>query len=212
MNLKEAFRYQNFLESMMNNAQLSITSRDHCLKVLNHHMRNKTNPDAEDEIEVVDRGTFHNNNDVIQFMLMLVSEKGKLSEAIAAAKASVGFNIDAALETNKFRQCLARSVKSMMNFKAGKRKASGRGYRFDVNQVQVPYVYDIEISEEEDFDRNKSKEIMREAIGQADRISMDIEAALVNTVVEYAPPFDVNSTFDDVMQEFVEMAITENAN
>lgn len=203
MNLKEAFRYQNFLEYVMNDAQTSISDRTHCLKVSNHHLRNKANPEADDEIEVVDRGEFYQNDTVIQMMLMLIEEKNKLSNAIAEAKASIGFNIDAALETNKFRQRLIRGVKNMMNCKAAKRKTAGRGYKFDVNQAQVPYIYDIEVTEEEDFDRNKSKEIMRDIIRQSDKISMDIEAALVNTEVLYIPPFDVNSTFDDVMQEFI---------
>lgn len=212
MNLKEAFRYQNFLDGLMNDAQVSITTKDHCLKTSNHHLRHKTNSDAEDEIETVDRGEFYKNDEVIQLMLMLVDEKEKISNAIAEAKSSVGFNIDAALETNKFRQRVARSVKSMLNNKAAKRKGTGRGYRFDVNQVQVPYVYDIEITEEEDFDRNKSKEILRNIVGESDKVSMDVESAFVNTVVGYDPPFDINSTIDDVMQEFAEKMFVEDTN
>ena len=41
MNLKESFRYQNFLDMMMRAASASIQQRDHCLKVTKTHLRSK---------------------------------------------------------------------------------------------------------------------------------------------------------------------------
>ena len=54
MNLKESFRYQNFLDMMMRAASASIQQRDHCLKVTKTHLRNKANPDASDVTETVE--------------------------------------------------------------------------------------------------------------------------------------------------------------
>ena len=45
MNLKESFRYQNFLEGMMSEAGSNLASREHCLTTIKRHLRSKANPD-----------------------------------------------------------------------------------------------------------------------------------------------------------------------
>ena len=40
-------------------------------------------------------------------------------------------------------------------------------------------------------------------MSKADKVSAEIDAALINTQVEYEPPFNVNDSFDDVMEEFL---------
>ena len=45
MNLKEAFRYQNFLDRMFGAAALSIQKRDHCLTQTRNHLCSKVNPE-----------------------------------------------------------------------------------------------------------------------------------------------------------------------
>ena len=47
MNLKEAFRYQNFLDRIFGAACVSIEKRDHCLTQTRNHLYNKVNPDME---------------------------------------------------------------------------------------------------------------------------------------------------------------------
>ena len=61
----------------------------------------------------------------------------------------------------------------------------------------------MEILDEDNFDRSAAKEIMRRLVDESDAVSTKVEMALVNTTVNYAPPFNVNDTFDDVMQEFL---------
>ena len=46
---------------------------------------------------------------------------------------------------------------------------------------------------------------MKEIISEADKTSSEIDAAKVNTKVEYAPVFDVNDSFEDVMNAFLNM-------
>lgn len=203
MNLKEAFRYQKFLDGLMSNAVYSLLDRDHALKTTKTHLRNAANAEAENVTEVVvPIASFFPNDDVIRFMQSLVSEKEMLCAAIGKAKASAGFDIDAAIESNKFQRQLANAVKNMLHFQPQKVKQSGRDYKFDINGVQVPYVYDVELVTEEAFDRVKSKEAMREAVSSADKVSAEIDAALINVEVRYTPPYNVNDTFDDVMAEF----------
>ena len=87
MNLKEAFRYQNFLDRVFGAAAISIQVRDHCLTQTREHLCNKVNPDADDfREEVKTEEEFFQNDDVIRAMRFLIGEKEKLSIAINKAK------------------------------------------------------------------------------------------------------------------------------
>lgn len=203
MNLKESFRYQNFLDSLMRNASASIQSREHCFEVVKHHFKNKANPDATDMDETVENGEFYPNDKVIAFMEWLVSEREKLTTAIGNAKTSIGFDLDSAIETNKFRQSVNSAIKSMLRYTPGKRVEQGRDYKFNVEGNQMAYVYDIEVESKDAFDRDSAKKVMRTMITKADEVSSEIDAAMINTKVDYEPRFDVNESFDDVMAEFI---------
>ena len=162
-----------------------------------------SNPDVQDVVETVEVDAFFENDVVIAFIKWLVGEREKLTKAIGAAKASIGFDIDAAIETNKFRQTASNSIKTMLRYMPSKRTEQGRDYKFNVEGNQMPYIYDIEVVSEEAYDKNGAKAAMRALITEADKVSADIDAALINTRVEYEPVFDVNETFEDVMTEFL---------
>lgn len=203
MNLKESFRYQKFLDTLMANASASIVAVDHCLKTVKVHKRNAVNPDADDMTEEVEVPAFIPNDTMILFMSYLVDEREKLSIAIGKAKASIGFDIDAAVETNKFRQSLHSSIRRMMRYAPGKSKSQARGYKFDINGVQQAYIYDVETTTSENYTKDTAKALMRNMITTADDVSAKVDAALINTTVEYEPPYDVNESFEDVLETFV---------
>lgn len=202
MNLKESFRYQNFLGSLLSSAASSLTDVQHCLTTTKTHLRNKANEDAEDVTEQVDIGEFHKNDDVLRFMLYLIDEREKLTTAIGRAKASIGFDLDAAVETNKFRQTVVRNINMMLRYKVSKRTERGTDYKFNAEGNQTPYYYDIEVVTSENFDRAQAKAAAQSVIAKADEVSAAIDTALINTQVEYAVPFNVNDSFDDAMAAF----------
>lgn len=204
MNLKESFRYQNFLDGLMRSASNSIQTPSHALKVTKSHHCNKANSDAEDFDEVVEVDDFFENDEVIRFMAWLIEERKKLTEAIDAAKASVDFDIDAAVETNKFRQILNSSIRNMLRNVPGKKIEQGKGYKFNAEGNQVPYFYDVEVTSKEAYNKSDAKKLMRLVIEEADKISTEIDSATINTVVNYEPRFDVNESFEDVMTDFVQ--------
>lgn len=204
MNLKEAFRYQNFLDKMMGLAGESIATQSHNLIVTKKHLRSKANPDAQDTEEVVDYGEFFASDDVLTLMLRLVDEKERLSAAISKAKAGAGIDLDAAIAANKFRQILRRKVDYMLCSKASQRTERGTDYRFNVEGNQTAYSYDVEVTATENFDRNRAKQVVRDIISEADDVSAKIDAAMINIVVDYTPPFNVNDSFEDVMQSITE--------
>ena len=202
MNLKEAFRYQNFLDKMMSEACGSITRGDHCLKTTYRHLRSKACKDAVDEDIPQEVSEFFCNDEVIGFMGFLIEQRKALSDAIGVAKSSLEFDLDSALEANKFRQRYCSALKNMLSAKARKTTSKGSDYKFDVNGVQSPYYYPLEIISEEAFDREASKVLMRECLLEADKTSAVIDAAMINTSVAFEPVIDVNDTFDDAMVFF----------
>lgn len=203
MNLKETFRYQTFLENLMRNATMSIQSQSHCYTVTKHHYKSKTNPEAVDVDETVVTEDFYPTDKVIAFAQWLIAEREKLSQAITKAKASLDFDVDAAIETNKFRQQLSGSIQNITRCKPIKKSERGMDYKFNVNGDQVSYYYDVDVEYKDAFDRDGAKAIMRSVIKDSDKVSADIDAAMINTKVDYAPRFDVNESFDDVMAEFI---------
>ena len=204
MNLKEAFRYQKFLDSMMDSATYSIVDREHSLKTTKRHLMNAANPDAVDKTEeVVPDRPFAKNDDVMRFMKRLVSEKTYLSTAIGAAKNSAGFDIDAAIEANKFRQRASAAIKRMMQHKGGRKVERGQSWKFNNEGVQSAYYYDVEVETVDNFDRENAKKLMRDLMQEADRVSAMIDAALINCQVDYKPPYDVNESFEDAITEFL---------
>lgn len=210
MNLKEAFRYQNFLDRMFSSAVLSIQKRDHCLTQTRNHLCSKVNPDATDfEEEVKVEEEFFANDDVIKAMLFMIGEKEKLTIAINNAKKSIDLDIDAAVAVNKYRQQLNSAVVFMMRFKPCNRVETEIGHKFNVAGDPVDYKYDVEVTSVEAYNRDVAKKAVKEIISEADKTSSEIDAAKVNTKVEYTPVFDVNDSFEDVMNAFLSMSQAE---
>jgi len=203
MNLKESFRYQKFLDVLMYGAKSSLENPAHALKTTKSHLRSKSNPEAEDKVEEVDNGEFFKNDDVLDFMQLLIAEKERLTTAIGKAKASCEFDIDAAVESNKYRQLLRQSVNSVLRHTPSAQTGKGYDYKFNVEGNQVQYAYDIEVVTEDAFDRDKAKTDMRRIITEADKISGEVDAAMINTIVDYEPPYDVNDSFNDAISAYL---------
>lgn len=206
MNLKEAFRYVKFLDSIFARAVDSFTNREHSLVVTEKHLKSKAYAEAKDEEKTVERDPFVPNDDAIKFARWVIEEKGKLIQAINAAKHSLDFDLDAAIQCNMLRQRLNSRLKYMLdNFKNSTKKGSASDYKFNVDGNQTPYYYETEIIKKEDYDREKSKGIMDEVIVSADKISADIDAAMINTIVDYKPSFNPNDSFEDAVEKYKEI-------
>ena len=204
MNLKESFRYQKFLDGLMRCAVDYVQTPVHCLQSTKNHLRHAVNPEAEDMVEVVDHGEFVPVDVAMAFMVSLIEEREKLSRAINAAKARIDFDMDASVETNKFRQMMSAAIRRMLVNVSSVRKIKESDYKFDVNGQQVPYRYDVEVVTTELYDRDVAKALVRATISKADDVSAEIDAAMVNTVVEYDPPYDVNEQFTDVLDLYLQ--------
>ena len=78
MNLKEAFRYQNKLQSTIDEAQLYLSDEANVTKVQKTYLRHKVNPEAEDETVVV--ATDNEYRDRVTEPVSIISRIGPVSQ------------------------------------------------------------------------------------------------------------------------------------
>ena len=175
MNLKEAFRYQNFMSRLMENARWSLRAKEHAFETTKKHMKNKADPSSEDFEEVVAVEPFAPDDVVIDFMVWLIGEREKLGKAITEAKART-MDIDSMIAANKFKQVTLNSIKEVLALKPTTRIESGRGYKFNNDGVQQPYYYDIEVTQKELFDRDKAKRLAKLIAADSDTVSSEIDS------------------------------------
>lgn len=204
MNLKDAFRYQNKLDQMIDKGKLILQLEGNITTVTSTYLRHKVDPDVEDYVveEKPDTVWDENITPLCEFLLFLVTQKESLSAAIRKAKASLPVDIDAESGLNKGRQELARIFSSMASLRSTEviRPNGGNGYRFNAEGNQVSFRCDVKVVTKINYDRNKVRNWAGSLHKQADEVSNEIDKAIVNTEVDYTPFFDVNLSFEDIFE------------
>ena len=208
MNLKEAFRYQNKLQSFMDEAQGILDRENNITKVENTYLRHKVMPEAEDEKVVTIPETEYGEQitDIARFLLNLLDEKKTLFAAIRKAKDALDIDMDSEVSLNAARQSVARTFKHMNDLRSSEQTISngGTGYRFNAEGNQISYRCDVKRVTTINYDRN----VIRTELGKlnkcADETSAKLDLCLVTSKVEYEAPFDVNASFAEAFEAFVE--------
>lgn len=90
MNLKEAFRFQNKLQSMMETAEDILGREQNITRVQNTYLRRKVMAEAEDETTFAPPATEYSEQitEAAAFLLFLLAQRETLSAAIYRAKAA----------------------------------------------------------------------------------------------------------------------------
>ena len=208
MNLKEAFRFQNKLQYMMDEAHSILGSTANITKVQNTYLRKKVMPEAENETTIDAPATEYSEQItlVAEFLLHLLSEREKLSVAIFHAKAGLDLpaGLDGEVSLNSKRQEVAGLFRRMAGLRSSEVLISngGTGYRFNNEGNQVSYRCDVKRVTTINFDRNKIRKMCGDLSKKADEVSAALDCVLVNTQVEYTVPFDVNDTFAEAFEAF----------
>ena len=140
MNLKEAFRFQNKLGTLMDEAQGILGREANITKVENTYLRQKVYDGAENETvvdtpptEFADRIT-----DVVKFVMHLMDQREKLSKAIHAAKNALPIDMDSEVGLNAKRQEIARVLKRMADVRNSEVLINGGGTGYRFNQEDEP--------------------------------------------------------------------------
>ena len=145
MNLKEAFRYQNFLEDMLSCVENLLQDSSYLYTTTRTHLCHKANPNAEDVVEIIEPDETYLVADIIEFGLYIIDAKKSLMHAVSEAKAKLNIDIDAEVGANKMRREFCESLKPMLRRKNKKRIERGEGYAFNNEGNQSTYYYDIEV-------------------------------------------------------------------
>lgn len=210
MNLKEAFRYQNKLQGIMEEAEYVLSRDTNVTKIETTYLRSKVVPDAADEKVVQAPETEYSEKitEMVEFLLFILDEKEKLSEAIRKAKNAQAFDMDGEVSLNATRQKVAQVLKRMNDLRGSEQTVSnaGQGYKFNAEGNQVSYRCDLKRVTTINFDRKVVQRKLKELNRKSDETSAQIDVCLVTSVVDYEPPFDVNASFADAFEGFMENA------
>ena len=209
MNMKEAFRFQNKLEAVLIEAQDILKNDRNVMKTELHYLRSKVMSEASDEVvqesPAVDLGE-DNVTSLIRFTLFILGEKEKLFRAIRKAKNEQAVDIDSEVSLNGTRQSVAASLRRLAGLRASETVVSngGYGYRFNAEGNQVMYKCDVRKVTTINYDRNVVRDLLKELDAKSDAISADIDRCVVNATVDYSEPFDVNASFGDIFEDWLE--------
>lgn len=210
MNLKEAFRFQNKLQSLIDEVQRILEDESNITEVKTTHYRHRVNPDAEDETTLAPAESefAEHITELVNFADYLLIEKGKLFYAIRKAKNDLDIDLDSEVSLNTTRQSLARTLKRMNDLRGSEQNIAngGTGYRFNADGNQVSYRCDIKRVTTINFDRKVIRKRLSEFNQEADKISAKIDQGLINSTVDYKAPFDVNDSFAEAFDIFTEKA------
>ncbi len=206
MNLKEAFRFQNKLQFLMNEAEAFLLDDSNVLSVQITYLRKKVMPEAEDETVLREKASEYGRqvNEMMAFYMYLLEQKQALSGAIRAAKAALPIDMDSEFSLNAGRQRAAQVFARLASLRASETVSAGggTGYRFNAEGNQVTYRCDARKVTTIDFDRNVARKYLAALNRKADEMSAQLDKAMVNSQVDFAEPFDVNTSFADAFEAF----------
>ena len=201
MNLKESYRYANYLDDLLSTAYTYLRNKGFVTTTVEEHLRSKSNPDVEDETIEVQKpfDVEFKPNDVIDFVVKVIEEKDKLSDAIVEAKSTTEINIDNAISMNKKKQGFVSVLNGIADIKPSETKTTSKSYKFDINGEQKPYVYDVNRKTSIDFDRTDVRNLIKKYLKETDEISAKLDLIEITTQVDFTPTWDINEKFEELV-------------
>ena len=201
MILKEAFRYQNYLSLLLSQAMNYLSCESYITTTIQSHNRTKVNPDAQDEKITIQKpyNVIFEPNDLIDFVVKVIEEKEKLSNAIAESKRTLEFDIDAAMSINKMKQEFIQTLRRMAVIKSTELEKEGTSYKFNNDGDQVSYRYPVKEVKTIDYDRNTVKSLISKFKKETDKISTERDRIDIMIEVNYDPIWEVDTPLEDIL-------------
>ncbi len=207
MNLKEAFRYQNKLQALMEEAHNLLGRDSNVTRVQNTYLRKKVMAEAEDETTVDVPATEYCEQitDVVGFLLYLLDQHEALAKSIRTAKNGLPIDMDSEVSLNSRRQRIASTLQHMSELRSSEVIVphGGVGYRFNTDGNQVSYKCDLRRVTTINFDRNAVRKHLAGMNRKADAVSAELDRCMVNAEVDFESPFGVNDSFADVFAAYL---------
>lgn len=198
---QEAFRYQNYLSLLLSQAMNYLSCESYITTTIQSHNRTKVNPDAQDEKITIQKpyNVIFEPNDLIDFVVKVIEEKEKLSNAIAESKRTLEFDIDAAISINKMKQEFIQTLRRMAVIKSTELEKEGTSYKFNNDGDQVSYRYPVKEVKTIDYDRNTVKSLISKFKKETDKISTERDRIDIMTEVNYDPIWEVDTPLEDIL-------------
>ena len=207
MNLKEAFHYQNYLDSLLDGITRYLSTRDNVMKTEETHYRRESNPDATNETkDVTPTREFagYSVEKLVGYMQAVADEKMCLTAKVDTAKREYKeLAYDVAIMNNKTRQRVANVLHLITSLKPNETMTTAKGYKFNVAGDQVSYYYDMKTVRTIDFDRNHLRKLTKDYLDKANQASAMLDEALLNINIAFEPQFDVNDSFEESVIDFL---------
>lgn len=200
--LKEAFRYQNYLDSLLESADYYLRQTNNVMNVVETHMRSKAQDTIPDVVR--DNSTIRELNvapdGVVEFVLTVLNEKAALSVAINNAKIQHCPEMDMEAGLNRARQRVQKMFARMAALKNRTTTTVGKDYCFNAEGNQTPYTYEVEVKTSADFDRSNLKKHINSLSDESTRISNAIDYWVSSIPVDHEPLFNINDTFEELVE------------
>ena len=209
MNLKEAFRFQNKLQMLMNGAQSILDNERNICKTQTTVMHKKVMPELENEttVDAAPSDYADSIDKVVEFMLYLLREQETLAKAIHDAKAKLEIDMDSEVSLNSRRQRIAATLRHRADLRGSEQVIvnGGTGYRFNAEGNQVSYRCEAKKVTTINYNRNAVRAQVAALSKKSDDISAKLDSCMINSEVAYEPSFDVNDSFSTVFEAFTGM-------
>ena len=172
MNLKESYRYANYLDALLNTAYRYLQNKGFVTTTKQNHLRSKANSEATDEVIELQKpyDVDFTPNTVIDFVVKVITEKELLADAIVKAKAGTEINIDNAIAMNKKKQGFVSVLNGLANMKSSEKIIQGTDYKFNQEGNQTKYFYTVEETTQIDFDRNDVRNLVKKYLKETDEV------------------------------------------
>lgn len=198
---QEAFRYQNYLSLLLSQTMNYLSCESYITTTIQSHNRTKVNPDVQDEKITIQKpyNVIFKPNDLIDFVVKVIEEKEKLSNAIAESKRTLEFDIDAAMSINKMKQEFIQTLRRMAVIKSTELEKEGTSYKFNNDGDQVSYRYPVKEVKTIDYDRNTVKSLISKFKKETDKISTERDRIDIMIEVNYDPIWEVDTPLEDIL-------------
>ena len=208
MNLKEAFRYQNKYSAFLKEAESILSNDKNICTVEETHLRSRVDRSEPDETITLRAETEYADDitELVGFLTFLIKEKEHLSAAVRSAKAGIKTDIDSETSLNAIRQEAARILTHMADLRATEETFPSRGYGYKFSSLgeQKTYKCPLRRVTTIHYNRNEVRRAARHLNAHADIVSAEIDRCVVNTEVKYKAPFDVNASFADAFEGYLD--------
>lgn len=208
LTLKEAFAYQKYLQNLIDSLEIELARDVNVMQITAIHKKHAADRDAEDfTVDMTANRTFPGNpDDLIRFYAFLIDEKMDLTMDIFKAKKNLPIELDVELANNALRRMASKTLSRIIRTKKRKEVEKDEfGYRMNAEGNQVRYTYEVVETYKEDYDRIKTKALSNRYKEEADRISNEIDKALLQPGVDFTPKISYDEELEDAYKVYLDM-------